>query len=156
MDFAVLAPSGKHLAKGEVAVVDVQTGIAINLTNTPGINEGSPDWSTGGKPSGAAAIGDPVAGSGETGAAISANPVRVWTTPSGRGTAVNYALPRSGHVRLRLFDVRGREIACLVNGPQAAGAHAVSFSGRRVGSQVYVYRLEWDGGTSSGKLVMVR
>jgi len=57
-DFSPLTPSGAHLAKGDIVVIDVLSGATINLTNTPGINEGSPDWATGGQPSEAAAAGN--------------------------------------------------------------------------------------------------
>ena len=36
---------GGHLHKGDVAVVDVSSGVVMNLTSTRNINEGHPDWS---------------------------------------------------------------------------------------------------------------
>ena len=151
LDFAPLTPSGKHLAKGDVAVTDVRTGVTVNLTNTTGINEGSPDWSTGGRPPAAAAMGGPRASS--TGAA---GALRVWATPGRDQSVVNYTLPKSGHIRLRIFDVRGRAVACLADGWQSEGTHAAALPRDRQGSQIYLYRLEWVGGTSSGKVVAVK
>ena len=43
-DFSILTGNGLH--KGDIAVVTVAGGATTNLTNTPGINEDHPDWSS--------------------------------------------------------------------------------------------------------------
>lgn len=45
-DLGVLTPSNAHLHKGDIALIAVVGGGTINLTNTPGINEEHPDWSS--------------------------------------------------------------------------------------------------------------
>jgi Tol biopolymer transport system component len=42
-DFATI--HNGNLSKGDIAVIGVGTGATVNLTNTPGIEEGDPDWS---------------------------------------------------------------------------------------------------------------
>jgi hypothetical protein len=49
--------------------------------------------------------------------------------PLGR-SVVRFDLAQPGRVRLALYDVRGREVARLVDGETAAGAHARSWDGR--------------------------
>jgi hypothetical protein len=66
------------------------------------------------------------------------NPFR----PSVTDTRIRYALPSRQHVLLRVFDVRGRVVKTLVNKPEQAGWHEVSFSGRDIPSGVYLYRIE--------------
>jgi Tol biopolymer transport system component len=44
-DFGFLTPSETHLSKGDIAVIEVATGVTENLTNTSGINEEHPAWS---------------------------------------------------------------------------------------------------------------
>jgi len=43
-DFATLTQAALH--KGDIAVVTVDGGATTNLTNTPGINEAHPEWSS--------------------------------------------------------------------------------------------------------------
>jgi Tol biopolymer transport system component len=42
--FAVVNPSDSHLLKNDIAVIDVATGATVNLTDSPGVSEGDPDW----------------------------------------------------------------------------------------------------------------
>jgi hypothetical protein len=49
--------------------------------------------------------------------------------PLGR-SIVRFDLVQAGRVRLALYDVRGREVARLVDGEVAAGAHARAWDGR--------------------------
>jgi hypothetical protein len=60
--------------------------------------------------------------------------------------SVRFDLAQAGHVRLALYDVRGREVARHVDGETPAGAHARSwngrdFAGRAVPGGVYFARL---------------
>ena len=43
--------------------------------------------------------------------------------PFSGSTTLRYALAEPGHVRLTVYDVLGREVAVLVEGPQATGAY---------------------------------
>lgn len=75
-------------------------------------------------------------------------------------TALEYSLPEAGWVTLTLFDVQGRRIATLVDGPRAAGEHvAVLKGGPRAGegtgattvpAGVYFSRLEFTPSGSGG------
>jgi len=53
VDFSELTPSGTHLSKGDIAIIEIESGATINLTNTPGVSEEHPDWSPVGRPGGA-------------------------------------------------------------------------------------------------------
>ena len=62
-------------------------------------------------------------------------------------TTIRFALPRSEHVRLELFDLAGRRVATLADGGFPAGFHAVDWNrradgGRVVQPGVYIYRME--------------
>jgi len=58
--------------------------------------------------------------------------------PFNPATTMRYTLPVAGHVVLRVYDVRGREVAVLVNEVQSSGEHSVVFDGRELASGVYV------------------
>ena len=53
-----------------------------------------------------------------------------FPNPFGAETTITYSLPESGHVRLTIFDILGREVDVLVDGAQAHGIHEVSWDGR--------------------------
>ena len=65
--------------------------------------------------------------------------------PSDGTTAVRFALPERADVRLAVYDLLGREVARLANGPHEAGRHTARFDGSRLPSGVYVVRLAAEG-----------
>lgn len=81
--------------------------------------------------------------------------------PSGRGTSIDYTLPREGWIRLEVVDVSGRRVRVLALGFERAGAHRVTWDGRDEGgaivaSGVYSVRLEHDGESRIRKLARLR
>jgi hypothetical protein len=74
--------------------------------------------------------------------------------PSWREASIHYALPREGRVRIRVFDVTGRQVANLVDGQVPAGKHVVSFRPRV--PQLYLYRVDWEGKSLTGRLTVLR
>jgi hypothetical protein len=81
--------------------------------------------------------------------------------PFGRGTAIDYALPREGWVRLEVLDTAGRRVRVLALEFQKAGEHRVSWDGRDEGGQdvaagVYYIRLQHDGKTLVQKAARLR
>lgn len=71
-------------------------------------------------------------------------------------TVIPFELPREGHARLSVFDLRGRLVARLVDGILAAGRHEVPWQAPDLASGTYFYRLEADGGAVNRKLTIVR
>jgi len=84
-----------------------------------------------------------------------------YPNPFNPQTTIGFALPRTGAVKLSVFDVRGRLINTLVNGDMNAGRHDVTWrgqdtAGRHVASGTYFYRLTADGETRTGKMLLVK
>ena len=63
------------------------------------------------------------------------NPVRT-------GVLLRYSLGREAHIRLAIFDIAGRKVAVLADGPRAAGDYAVQWDASQVPSGAYLCRLE--------------
>lgn len=76
---------------------------------------------------GAAALATVLAG-------LAPNPVRDRAT-------VRFSLAEASDVRLAVFDVHGREVLRLADGPQTAGAHTVGVSAGTLAAGVYVVRM---------------
>lgn len=76
-------------------------------------------------------------------------------------TTITYEIPADSHVRLDVFDVRGRLVRTLTDGLQSAGQHRVVWSGDdrngvAVASGVYFYRMQTPHQTLRRRMVLVR
>jgi hypothetical protein len=81
--------------------------------------------------------------------------------PMRSATRIEYSVPTTGPATLTLFDVSGREIRTLVNGPVTAGPHEVAWDGLdRLGRQVpagaYFYELNANGERRTQRVVRLR
>ncbi|MBN1632974.1 MAG: Omp28-related outer membrane protein [Ignavibacteria bacterium] len=65
-----------------------------------------------------------------------------YPNPFNPVTKIEFAIPKSGQVKLKVFDISGREIQTLHNGYLNAGYYETSFSGAGLSSGIYFYRLE--------------
>ena len=76
--------------------------------------------------------------------------------PFNQSTVISYQLPANIYVKLKVYDVLGRETATLMDGPQAAGSHSVKFNAGSLAGGVYFYRLQCGNNVETGKLVLLR
>jgi len=77
-----------------------------------------------------------------------------YPNPFGRATTIAYVLPTLSDVSLKLYDVHGREVKTLVDGPQDAGTHRVRFDASGLASGIYFYTLRaGNAAISKGMLV---
>lgn len=77
-------------------------------------------------------------------------------------TTIRYGLPHSENVRIRIFDLLGREVRTLTDGEQKeAGYHIISWNGqdkngRPVASGVYIYRFRAGKFSQTRKMILVK
>ena len=62
-------------------------------------------------------------------------------------TTIPVELDATRHVKLSVYDLRGRRVAVLVDGMMGGGRHEIPFDGTRLASGQYIYKLEGTGGT---------
>lgn len=69
-----------------------------------------------------------------------------YPNPFNPSTTIEYQLPQSGIVSLKIYDLLGREIAELINEYKSAGRHKKQFDGGKynLSSGVYFYSLSVD------------
>lgn len=79
-----------------------------------------------------------------------------YPNPFNPSTVINYSIPNSNKVSLKIFDLLGREVATLVNQYQTAGTYKVSFDGGNLSSGIYLYKLETNGITKSKSMVLLK
>jgi hypothetical protein len=79
-----------------------------------------------------------------------------YPNPFNPTTAINFSLPKSGNVTLRVYDLLGREVATLVSGYLPAGAHNTKFDASKLASGMYVYRIQSGTYTASKKMLLMK
>jgi hypothetical protein len=79
-----------------------------------------------------------------------------YPNPFNPSTTIRYALPKSSYVRLKVYNLLGREIATLVNEKRAAGEHAIRWNPIGLPSGIYFYRLQAGEFVATRKLVLMR
>ena len=79
-----------------------------------------------------------------------------YPNPFNSSTLIRYAIATPGFVRLKIFDINGREIGTLVNEFQSIGNYQVHFNARELASGIYFYELKMRDFSAVKKLIVVR
>ena len=79
-----------------------------------------------------------------------------FPNPFSQSTTLRYSLPQSMQVRLRIFNLLGREVALLVNSRQEAGIYTASFDAGNLPAGVYIARIELDYLQFTKRMVLMR
>jgi hypothetical protein len=82
----------------------------------------------------------------------------LWTSPNPftTSTSIRFRLPAAGPARLTVHDVRGREVARLLEGWADAGEHIAIFRGDGLKAGVYWYRLSAGDTEILSKGILIR
>jgi len=65
-----------------------------------------------------------------------------YPNPFNPVTIIKYTLQHQAKVKLKVFDILGREVKTLVNSIQESGRHNIDFNASSLASGVYFYRIE--------------
>ena len=81
-----------------------------------------------------------------------------YPNPFNPSTVINYQLPVSGHVSLKVYDMLGREVATLVDEFQQAGNHNSQFSisNSQLSSGIYFYTIRAGNFVETKKMVLMK
>ncbi len=79
-----------------------------------------------------------------------------YPNPFNPSTIIEYQIPERSFVKLKVFDILGREVATLVNGEKSAGDFFVTFSAANLPSGIYFYTLEAGSFKQSKKLIFLK
>ena len=79
-----------------------------------------------------------------------------FPNPSAGGVAVPFGVPAAGPVRVAVYDVLGREVAVLHDGPAEAGWHRAEVAAGRLAPGTYVVRVAGGAEARSVRLTVVR
>ena len=79
-----------------------------------------------------------------------------YPNPFNPATTINFSIPQSGHVTLKVFDVLGREAVALIDGQKNKGRYSVTLTLQNYPSGVYYYRLEYENRILAKKMVLIK
>ncbi|MBK9332933.1 MAG: T9SS type A sorting domain-containing protein [Ignavibacteria bacterium] len=79
-----------------------------------------------------------------------------YPNPFNPSTIINFSIPKSGMIKLRIYDITGKEIAALVNEFKQAGNYSYSFNPVNLNSGIYFYKLESEGFTDIKKMTFIK
>jgi hypothetical protein len=84
-----------------------------------------------------------------------------YPNPFNPTTDIRFAIPKSGHVTLEVYNIQGRLVRSLIDRELSAGEHIVQWdstddNGNAVASGTYLYRLTTDEYIDSKKMTLVK
>jgi hypothetical protein len=79
-----------------------------------------------------------------------------YPNPFNPVTELRFGLAHGGDVRLRVFDLLGREVAVLIHDSRPPGVYTVSFDGGGLPAGLYFYTLTTPEGTLSRKMMLLK
>ena len=80
----------------------------------------------------------------------------LYPNPFNPSTEVSFSLPKDGHVKLSVYDIRGQEVAKIFEGSQSVGNHSYTWNASDLSSGVYYVRLQSGSMVSSQKALLVK
>ena len=82
--------------------------------------------------------------------------MHISPNPFNSSTRISLSLPNNQHVTLKVYDLLGREVACLVDEVVTAGTHSLLLNASHLSSGVYIYRLQADDFEETKRMVLLK
>lgn len=88
--------------------------------------------------------------------AKSCNLLQNYPNPFNPTTTIKFNMVSRGFASLKVYDIIGREVKCLVNGVREKGLNEVKFDATYLSSGIYFYRFETGNFTETKKMLLVK
>lgn len=79
-----------------------------------------------------------------------------YPNPFNPVTSIKFDIPKSSFVKIRIYDVLGKQVADLVNMDMQAGRYEVNWDGTENASGIYFYKIETKDFTKVMKMVLIK
>jgi hypothetical protein len=79
-----------------------------------------------------------------------------YPNPFNAKTVIEFDLPQQSHVTIGIYDLLGRLVATLVDGPKEAGYHRIAYDAAEQPSGIYFYKIEADDFADTKKMLLLK
>jgi hypothetical protein len=79
-----------------------------------------------------------------------------YPNPFNPSTIIEYSIPSSTHISLKVYDILGNEVAELVNEQKESGRYRVNFNGENLSSGIYIVRLNYNNYYKTIKTTLIK
>jgi hypothetical protein len=79
-----------------------------------------------------------------------------YPNPFNPTTKIDFSIPKSGFVTIKIYDILGKEVRSLVSQNMNAGAYTVNFDASKLSSGTYFYRLDVNGFSDVKKMTILK
>lgn len=79
-----------------------------------------------------------------------------YPNPFNPTTQINFSIPNSGLVSIKIYDMIGNEVCTLINEYKSAGSYNIKFSAQSLSSGIYLGMLKYNNYFKSIKLNLVK
>ena len=79
-----------------------------------------------------------------------------YLNPFNPSTKINFSIPKSSFVNLKVYDILGREVATLINEEKPAGGYQVDFDASQFSSGIYFYKITAYNYTKVRKMLLLK
>ena len=79
-----------------------------------------------------------------------------YPNPFNPSTTIDFSLPKSGFVSLKIFNPLGEEVKTLINSYKKKGNYSIKYDAGKLSSGIYLYRLSVEGFNSTKKMILLK
>ena len=79
-----------------------------------------------------------------------------YPNPFNPTTTINYSIPKSGNVKLTVYNAISSKVATILNEYKPAGNYSVQFNASNLASGIYLYRLESGNYGTARKFILLK
>jgi arylsulfatase A-like enzyme len=79
-----------------------------------------------------------------------------YPNPFNLSTIIRFQIPKTGRVKISLFDINGRYLYSILNRQLKTGYHQVRLSGNNLSSGIYFYRLQTNDVSISKRCLLIK
>jgi hypothetical protein len=79
-----------------------------------------------------------------------------YPNPFNSATAIQYSILQRSNVRLKVFDILGKEVTTLVNEEKDQGVYTVNFDANNLASGLYLYSIQAGSFVDTKKMILLK
>ncbi|HTY58293.1 MAG TPA: T9SS type A sorting domain-containing protein, partial [Bacteroidota bacterium] len=79
-----------------------------------------------------------------------------YPNPFNPSTTIEFSIPLTAQVQLRVYNILGQEVATLVNETLKVGRHSVTFDASRLATGIYMYKITAGNFVSTKKMLLLK